>query len=160
MNKAIKRILATTISAASIFSVASSAFAEEVSLPTTPPPVLIERPGDDTGVIVPFASDKPWSLNFDGSRTSDSKLLVISEDLPWLKVAIKNSGTTKMIVTITQHSPTGKVMGSLTVDPGKSDNLWGQMPYGDTFYVNFTSTGTLKGAVSTRVASTYEELGL
>ncbi|MFK0522347.1 hypothetical protein ACINKY_09065 [Paenibacillus illinoisensis] len=159
MNKEIKRILATTISAASIFSVASSAFAEEVSLPTTTP-VLIEKPGDETGVIVPFASDKPWSLNFDGSRTSDSKLLAVTEDLPWVKVQIKNSGTTKMIVTITQHSSTGKVMGSLTVDPGKSDTLWGQMPYADTFYVNFTSTGTLKGAVSTRVASTYEELGL
>ncbi|WP_440112210.1 hypothetical protein [Paenibacillus sp. QZ-Y1] len=159
MNKAIKRILATTISAASIFGVASSAFAEEVSIPTTPP-VLIERPGNETGVIIPFASEKPWSINFDGSRTSDSKTLVMSDDLPWLKLQIKNSGTTKMIVTITQFSPTGKVMGSLTVDPGKSDNLWGQMPYGATYYVNFTSTGTLKGAASTRIASTYEELGL
>lgn len=159
MNKANKRILATTISAASIFGVASSAFAEEVSLPTTPP-VLIERPGNETGVIVPFASDKPWSINFDGSRTSDSKTLVMSSDLPWLKVQIKNSGTTKMIVTITQHSPTGKVWGSLTIAPGESDNLWGQMPFAGTFYVNFTSTGTLKGAASTRIASTYEELGL
>jgi hypothetical protein len=159
MNKAIKRILATTISAVSIFSVASSAFAKEVSLPTTPP-VLIEQPGNETGVIVPFASEKPWSINFDGSRTSDSKTLVMSDDLPWLKLQIKNSGTTKMIVTITQFSPTGKVMGSLTIDPGKSDNLWGQMPYGGTYYVNFTSTGTLKGAASTRIASTYEELGL
>lgn len=159
MKKAIKRILATTISAASIFGVASSAFAEEVSLPTTPP-VLIERPGNDTDVIVPFASDKPWSINFDGSRTSDSKTLVMSDDLPWLKIQVKNSGTTDMIVTLTQHSPTGKVWGLLTIQPGKTENLSGEMPYGGTYYVNFTSTGTLKGAASTRIASTWQELGL
>lgn len=159
MNKAIKRIFATTISAASIFGVAYSAFAEEVSLPT-PTPVLIEQPGNETGVIAPFASDKPWSINFDGSRTSDSKMLVMSDDIPWLKVQMKNSGTTKMIVTITQHSPHGKVWGSLTIAPGESDNLWGKMPFAGTFYVNFTSIGTLKGESSTRIASTYEELGL
>ncbi|PYY27909.1 hypothetical protein [Paenibacillus illinoisensis] len=155
MNKAIKRIFATSISVASIFSVASSAFAKEVSLT---PPMLIKQPGNETGA--PFASDKPWSINFDGSRTSDSKMLVMSDDIPWLKLQMKNSGTTKMIVTITQHSPQGKVWGILTIAPGESDNLWGNMPFAGTFYVNFTSTGTLKGASSTRIASTYEELGL
>lgn len=159
MNKAIKRILATTISAASIFGVASSAFAEDVSLPTTPPG-LIEQSGNETGVIVPFASDKPWSINFDGSRTSESKMLVMSNDLPWLKVLIKNSGTTKMIVTLTSSSPTGTVWDSLTIAPGESQNMWGKVPYSGTYYVNFTSTGTLKGAASSRIASTYEELGL
>lgn len=159
MNRIINCILATTISAAIICSVASSALAEEVSLSTTPP-VLIEKPEDEPGVNFSFSSDKPWSLHFDGSRTSDSKTLVMSDQLPWLKVQIKNSGTTKIIVTITQHSPTGKVMGSLTIDPGKSDNLWGRMPYEGIFYVNFTSTSTLKGSSSTRVASKYEELGL
>lgn len=157
MNKAIKRIFATSISAASILGVASSAFAKEVFVPA-PPPVLIKQSGNETGV--PFTSDKPWSINFDGSRTSDSKMLVISDDIPWLKVQMKNSGTTKMIVTITQHSPHGKVWGILTIAPGESDNLWGEMPLAGTFYVNFTSTGTLKGASSTRIASTYEELGL
>ncbi|WP_153977430.1 hypothetical protein [Paenibacillus xylanilyticus] len=157
MNKAIKRIFATSISAASIFGVASSAFAKEVSLPA-PSPVLIKQPGNETGA--PFVSDKLWSINFDGSRTSDSKMLVVSDDIPWLKVQMKNSGTTKMIVTITQDSPQGKVWGILTIAPGESDNLWGKMPLAGTFYVNFTSTGTLKGASSTRIASTYEELGL
>lgn len=65
-----------------------------------------------------------------------------------------------MIVTFTQNSPTGIVWNSLTIAPGESDDMWGQVPSAGTYYVNFTSTGTLKGAASTRIASAYEELGL
>lgn len=162
MKTAIKRILVTTMSAASIFGVVSSSFADEVSQPTTP--MSIEEAGNVTngegGIITPYYSEKPFSINFNGTRTSDTQMYITSTDVPWAKVQVYNSGKADMIITITKGSPTGQVMNQLILPPGKQDNMHGMMPTPGTYYVNFSSTNYLNGSASCRIASTSAELGL
>lgn len=155
IKKVIKRILVTTMSAASIFGVAFYTLADEVSQPTTH--VSIEE-GNVTNVIAPRASTKPVSINFTGERTNDMQMFVTSLTVPWAKVKAHNTGTTNMIITITKGSPSGRVVSMLILTPGQTDNTWGILRPG-TYYVNFTSTGYLKGSASCLIASTYDELG-
>lgn len=120
-------------------------------------PTLIN--GEVDPIITPFASSKPFSINFAGDRTADYDVFTTSSAMPWAKVYAYNTGTGNMRVTITKDSPSGAVVGALTLTPGQQDSIKGMMPTPGTYYVSFVSTSAfLKGSASGRIASTYEEL--
>lgn len=115
--------------------------------------------GNVTNVIAPRDLTESFSINFTGDRTYDMKMFVTTLTVPWAKVKAHNTGTINMIITITKGSPSGQVVSMLILTPGQTDNTWGKISSPGTYYVNFTSTGYLKGSASCLIASTYDELG-
>lgn len=164
MKFAIKRILITTLSAASILSVSSSAFAYDNT--TTAPPdtsnsisptfPLESQNGIGGGIITPFSTDAQI-VNRPVSGTDEEIVFNIKPHYGYVRFYLKNTGTTTIYVSINQGSASGTLKHSGSVQPGEVFNeilnknaAWST---GD-FYVSLTSgSGPMNGLLGVRTST-------